>query len=261
MPDDFHLSAKKKIVRLPKKVQISVDPELENHNVLRRYVDLAKYLEFLRSRSLYFCRADGFPDKFEGVLPPGIYASMNNAHVNGHTQYDAKDFLKRVREGMYVNCWSKGAEDNMALWQLYGSASASVAITTTIEKLITCAMTWARSESLEICKVQYVDHFKNPDMVIGRFSDPLRYKHLAYEYENEVRVIISRIGHKGKKPAGIQLPTDPNGLIRSVVVAPEAPTWFYDLVVDATSKYGVTAPVRRSMLTYRPEDWPKRISS
>jgi hypothetical protein len=149
---------------------VSVDSDLREHNILRRYLDLSKFIELLRAQSLYLCRADRFPDRFEGVLTPGIRQAIDSAFAAGDAKYDADAFSRRVREGIYVNCWSLGAQDNMALWQLYGGASASVAITTTVRQLIQTTM--ARSEIVEIAKVKYIDHFKNPNMVVGSIRTP-----------------------------------------------------------------------------------------
>jgi hypothetical protein len=241
---------------MPKSIQVTVDPELKLATILRRYLDLPKYLDLLRSNAIYLRRADRFPDKFEGILPAGIRSAMNEAYSNGQSNYDADGFSQKVREGIYVNCWSLGARDNMALWQLYGSASAGVAVTTTVGKLIDVGLKWASSESVEIFKVRYIDHFKNPNMIIGTYSDPLRFKNSAYSFEHEVRIVVSRIKQnrsKSPKPEGIGLPVELEKLIRSVVVAPEAGLWFFDLVSDLTARYGVGAPVRRSKLTYLPK--------
>jgi hypothetical protein len=178
---------------MPKSIQVSVDPELKPKTILRRYLDLPKYLDLLRSNTIYLRRADRFPDKFEGILPVGIRSAMNEAYSSGQSGYDADGFSRKVREGIYVSCWSLGASDNMALWQLYGSASAGVAVTTTVDKLIDVCLKWARTESVEIFKVRYIDHFKNPDMIIGTYTDPLRFKNLAYAFEHEVRIVVSRI--------------------------------------------------------------------
>ena len=140
----------------------------------------------------------------------------------------------------------------MALWQLYGGARASLAITSTVDKLIDVALSWG--EYTHISRVRYIDHFKNPDMIIGRYFDLLEYKHKAYKFEQEVRIILPRQGAKwSKNPDGIRLPiNDLNALIRGVVVAPEAEKWFFDLVEDATRKYGVRAPVKTSKLAELP---------
>jgi hypothetical protein len=38
-------------------------------------------------------------------------------------------------------------------------------------------------------------------------------------------------------------------LIDSIYVAPDAPTWFSELVTAVAHRYGVTAPIRQSRLT------------
>lgn len=141
----------------------------------------------------------------------------------------------------------------MALWQLYGGAASSVAVTSTIDKLLAAAFHW--EETVSIHKVRYIDHFKSPNMAVGTGGgvDLLQFKHDAYAYENEVRLIVSRPKTWKTNETGIRLPLgDLNKVIRSVVVAPEAPSWFFELVEDVTKRYGVSRPVRRSKLTELP---------
>jgi len=92
-------------------------------------------------------------------------------------------------------------------------------------------------------------------MIIGHYTDLLQFKHEAYEYEDEVRVIVPRQQDGWEEnPEGIRLPIGSlSKLIRSVVVAPDASPWFFDLIKDVTRKYGVSSPVRRSKLTYLPK--------
>jgi len=227
------------------KPRIEYDPLIEGAT-FRRYLDLTKFLDLLRSRSLYFRRADRLPDKFEGALPPYIRRA----------KYDADDFIRKVREYSYINCWTLGADDNMALWHLYSSASTGVSITCTLERLIQSCRNWTEEELIEIFKVKYIDHFKNPDMIIGTYSDPLRYKHKAYLYEGEVRIVVCKINQRKLEqtmPEGIRLPVELNDFIHSIVVGPEAESWFYELVSDMTERYGLNVPVSRSELTYLPE--------
>jgi hypothetical protein len=51
-------------------------------------------------------------------------------------------------------------------------------------------------------------------------------------------------------------------LLRSIVIAPDAPPWFEKLVRQAALSYGIKAPVRRSKLaflsfTWRPPEAPR----
>jgi hypothetical protein len=233
--------------------EVSTDVDLKPGQILRRYLDLYKYLALLCSRELYFNRADRFSDRFEGALTPAFRKARNEAHRQKLVDTDADHFYRRSRIGNYANCWSLGAHDNMALWQLYGASQNAVVITTTVDKLVKTALEW--NEQILIHKVQYIDHFKNPDMIVGRYTDFLRFKHKAYRYEAELRMIVPRQHSQWENnPSAIRLPVrNLNTLFRSVVVSPEAELSFYNLIKDVSQKYGITKPIRRSKLTWLPK--------
>lgn len=237
---------------MEQKKTIFTSSDLKQHQIIRRYLDLPKFLDLLRSQSLYLRRADGFTDRFEGALTPAVRAALDEAHRSRQISYSAEEFHRRARGGSFVSCWNLGAKDNMALWNLYGGAATSVVVTSTIGRLLAAAFEW--NEEVVIHKVRYIDHFKNPDMIVGSATDLLQFKHEAYRYEAEVRVIVSRQGNWQANPPGIRLPLgDLSSVIRSVVVAPEAAPWFFELVEDVTRKYGVSSPVRKSKLTELPK--------
>ena len=161
-----------------KPVQVSATPGLRRNAIVRRYMDLAKLLDLLHSKSLYLRRADGFADRLEGALFPAFRRSIDQSHARGELEHDAEYFYRRARLGSYVSCWTIGAGDNMALWQLYGGTRTSVAVTTTVGQLIHLCLGWGRNSLLQ--KVDYVDHRKETTFVIGRYTDTLRYKNVAY---------------------------------------------------------------------------------
>lgn len=230
--------------------EVTVDVDVKPKMILRRYIDLPKFLDLIHTRALYLQRADGFSDRFEGALTPAIRKALNEAHKNGTSKRSANDFYRRGRLGNFVSCWTISARDSMALWQLYGGLKTCLAITTTVDMLIKVAHSW--KENASICRVQYVNHPKSPDMVVGRYIDMLRYKHEAYAYEKELRLIIPRQGGRlDDNPRFLRLPLiDVGNLVRSVVVAPEAEDWFYDAVADLVRRYDLNAPVRRSKLAF-----------
>lgn len=172
------------------KAEVHRDTDLKDGTQLRRYLDLPKYIALLRSSSVYLQRADRFTDKFEGALTPAIRRAIDSAWAEDCGAESAEVFYRRCRMGTFVSCWTLGAKDNMALWQLYGGASTSVAVNTTVRRLTSVCLTWGELVLLQ--KVRYIDHFENPNMAIGRYSDPLQFKHEAYDFEREVRVMLPR---------------------------------------------------------------------
>ncbi|NJN36154.1 MAG: hypothetical protein HC794_02730 [Nitrospiraceae bacterium] len=190
-------------------------------------MDLAKFLDLLRTRKFYLRRADLFADKLEGALPPG-HRQLLDAVSRVTTRIpDANAYQRRARMGTFASCWTIGAHDNMALWQLYGGASTSIAITTTTAQLAKCVSSWG--ERVVIKKIEYVNHRKRFEAAIGRYTDPLEFKNIAYAFEKEARLMVSRhLQGWENNPQELRLPiSDLNALIRSVVVAPEAQPWFY----------------------------------
>jgi len=177
---------------------------------------------------------------------------MDEAYKAGSIDYNADAYYRKSRTGVFASCWSLGAQDNMALWQLYGGASRAVAVTTTVGRLVRVALHW--NENVIIHKVKYINHFSNPDMIVGHYTDMFQYKHLAYSFEDEVRILIPQYeGNWEENPKAIRRPVAPlDKVIRSVVVAPEADAWFFELVKDVTQRYRPTVPVRRSKLTHLP---------
>jgi hypothetical protein len=226
---------------------ITSDPEIKSTAILRKYMDLSKLLDLLYSKDLYFRRADGFSDRLEGALFPSLRTLIDESHLKGDIKYNSDAFYRSAREDNYVSCWTFGARDNMALWQLYGDIKTSVAITTTLDRIVN-AFEWDRS--IHIHKVKYVDHKKVKNYIIGAPREVLQYKSDAYVFEKELRIVASH-QDKDEHSMGVRMPLkDINNLIRSVVVAPDADISFVEAVSDLCKRYGLTAPIRRSKLSF-----------
>lgn len=88
--------------------EVISSPGLKSSQILRRHMDLAKYIDLLRTQSLYFRRADKFPDRFEGALTPVIRRAIDDAYQDGHTDENADAFYRRARAGsrFMLDYWS-----------------------------------------------------------------------------------------------------------------------------------------------------------
>jgi len=235
--------------------RLTSDQALRDSRVLRRYLNLSKFIDLLRTQSLYFRRADLFQDKFEGSFTPSLKAAIEEAYSVNKSDFSYEKFKKELREGVYVNCWSLGINDNMALWELYGKSDASVAVTTTVGRLRKELKESHLPGMTNICKVQYIKHWRDPTISIIPYSNIFRYKVVAYDFEREVRIIHDRLEQnfkKSDKETGVLLKVHLNRLLRSIVVSPSAQPWFIDLVKDVTQRYGITTPVKLSKLAIDP---------
>lgn len=213
-------------------------------------MDLPKLLDMLHSSSLYLRRADGFSDRLEGTYPKSYRNILDTEYNRGESEYDGEEFYRRSTAGNYVSCWSIGATDNMALWQLYGGTRTSIAITTTLHRLASVCRLWRRETV--ISQVKYIDHRKWNCNGIGidGYTFPLEHKNIAYTYEQEIRIIVPhQVSNWKDNPMAIRLPLyNINSLVRSVVVSPDAEIEFKEAIQDLCSKYGLSAPVRTSVL-------------
>lgn len=227
---------------------ITADKDIRQESVLRRYMDLPKLLDLLHTRSLYFRRADLFSDRLEGALFPSFRRSLDEAFARKEVLHDADHFYRQARMGNYVSCWTVGDRDNMALWQLYGGVKTSIAVTTTVGRIVRCAVDW--NQSTHLYKVKYVDHRRVQSYIMGDFTDVLQYKSDAYKYERELRVVVPQNDGWEKNPNGIWLAL-PNidALVRSIIVAPESDPSFLEAVRGLCKRYDLKAPVRLSKLS------------
>ena len=232
--------------------QVISDVDIKENAILRRYMDIPKLLDLLYFRKLYLRRADGFTDRLEGALFPSLRTQVDQVQAEGQSTYDADYFYRRARIGNYVSCWTRSGKDSMALWQLYGGVHNSVAITTTVKRILDVALNWDRNVFIRL--VKYVDHLNMKSFLIGDYADVLKYKREAYRYERELRIIVPQQDCDWQSnPMGLRLPVpDLGSLIRSVVVAPEASDEFFEATKSLCSKYGLSAPVRRSKLAFVP---------
>jgi len=228
---------------------------LRRDTVLWRYLDAAKLFDFFENSTLFFCRADHFSDKFEGAFTPSLRDQISAAHARGEIDYDYEQFKRRMRESVFINCWHRNQDDSAAMWALYGKSECAVALTTTVGQL-TDIVTDIEEHRISIARVEYVKHWSDPKLDVSPdYTRIFSYKTKAYEYEKEVRVIIDRT--RAAPPAdpsrpGIVVPIDAGRLLRSIVIAPDAPPWFEQLVRQSARRYGIRAPVRRSRLATDP---------
>ncbi|MBK0392107.1 hypothetical protein [Ramlibacter algicola] len=237
------------------KGKVAVSDKLKDADVLWRYVDTARFLDFLETKALFFCRGDQFEDKFEGAFTHSLRDAIESAYLSNKIDYTYESFKKELRRRVFVNCWHNGRDDSMAMWKIYGQSPCAVALTTTVGRLKEALESQLLPYHLRIERVEYVKHWRDPKLNIKPYSRVFSYKTTAYAFEKEVRVILDRSlddAQDAVLETGIPVPISVPKLLRSVVISPEAPKWFSNLVTLVAARYGLQADVRHSKLSLEP---------
>jgi len=97
--------------------------------VIWRFMSMRKFVDLMNTGELYFCRADLFEDKSEG-LPPDNYYPFPNLHpLDVHDRRridDSVGCVAQFREAFYVNCWHLFRQETWAMWEKYGEDGVAV---------------------------------------------------------------------------------------------------------------------------------------
>ncbi|MEX2036885.1 MAG: hypothetical protein WEA28_17015 [Xanthobacteraceae bacterium] len=147
----------------------------------------------LENGGLYFSRGDLLEDRFEGSYTnstiqkrPQIYQvfadqlNKNGDPVTGdELSQEVADLFRKSVNLVYVNCWHQNEYESVAMWKLYAPANESIAIVSTVKKLID-----ALDDSCIVSSVTYLDYGKDHIDDWNMFSGFL-HKRISFEHERE----------------------------------------------------------------------------
>lgn len=233
------------------------DEQVRADEALWRYFRADRFVSALQSCLLHFPSAHQFTDPFEGAvavqqndLPPDPRYPEPNSFEKAFEQ------LRRLTK---INCWHCAAYESDAMWKLYAADRKGVAIRTTAARLQAALQPFRLSpeygeEKPYWGKIRYVDlHAERLQVGMER---RFFYKHRAFEWEREFRVIISlRMAEEfGVRVPdnGIYVPFHPTELIESVYLGPELPGEDRKSVIDACTRTSLDERVLTSTLLGTP---------
>jgi len=218
-------------------------------------MDFAKFVDLLETGCLKLTRANKFPDKFEGSFTPTIKKAIEKAYADNNIKCSYRHFKSELRNNVYISCWQNSTKDSMAMWQLYGQSNCGIAVTTTVPRIHRAIMESKYHNSAYIRRVNYIDHSADPEIDIQPYSTVFSYKHDAFEYEKEVRIILDRFDlgfNKENNVEVIALQVDLPHFLSGIFVSPSAPEWFRELLKKVIKKYAFDFEVERSQLSMEP---------
>lgn len=249
--------------------------------VIWRYMDLSKFLDILVYKNLVFPRLDQFEDVYEGHPSKFLdaishaFSDPDSIYMRDEVEKSIKLFFKLIKVRGYVSCWHGAKHESAGMWKLYCKTDESLAIKTTVGKLKQSLKTPNSDlvNTIEIGQVDYKDNceeLKNKFLEISRKKDCIKVgyanvvfsKRPSFEHEKEIRVIafnqdkimdsenknMSETNLKLTTPAIQRIECDVDQMIDEVVIAPDAPQWFVELVSELIKKLEYSFPVNQSEL-------------
>ena len=231
------------------------DPDAQ----LWRYMDFAKLVDLLESRSLFFSRADKLGDPFEGSYSEAnlrLRPEMYGEHAAAVTE-QLSQVMREMPRFTIINCWHLSDYESAAMWEKYSAAGYAIAIRSTFRRFTASLMC---EEKVYAGLVNYVDYAKDVIPESSTFY-PFLHKRLSFQHEREVRAIMQAIPwgkdntpefEKDSWRAGRAVSVDLERLIEAIYVAPYAPDWFIPLVDRLQRRLDLSFDVRHSDLERDP---------
>jgi hypothetical protein len=227
--------------------------------VLWRYLSLARFMDLLEHRALWFSRMDQFEDPLEGIFTDAELEQMASLSVSsalpilgfsraaGTVKDDTQSFLRiiaMIRVSHFVSCWREGPHESMAMWDIYGKGDGKIAIKSEAGRLKDAFATY--KGRIYFGRVEYIP-WNTATWPHNALLHCFR-KDRSYEHESEVRAVIS--GFQNPKipmdASGIEVSVDPSRLVTEVVVGPREQEETVKLVETILQRYGLTVLVSAS---------------
>src|SRR5258708_1924748 len=179
--------------------------------------------------------------------------------------YHIRQNYEQNRRGVFISCWHMNEFESAAMWSQYTSSNNAVAIRSTYNRLADCLsspppikgftvpfggemMTMEPLKPL-IGVVKYITYAPPATFPQDNLLYPFLHKRKSFEHEHELRAIIwtnlpTIIGHPSVTPPLPELPAglgvkidDLSKLVEDVIIAPEADSWYKELVEKILEKY------------------------
>lgn len=233
-----------------------------------RYMDVAKFVSLLTTRSLYFaCPTTQFQDPFEGWLPKSHIEALSNTlqnHLGNPLVALRKEFVSRgipldtfdrVRSTLAdqlrnastkatarfgVSCWHESEYESDAMWKLYSASGRGIAIESTVGQLMASVES---RKGVIVDRVRYIDFDQDP-VEKGHKHYGLFIKRKSFEHEKEVRATIL-LQQEGQ---GASVPCDLDVLVSRIHVSPLTDCVFNSELEALCSEYHLDKSIRRSSL-------------
>lgn len=215
-------------------------------------MDFTKFVSMLSSSSLYFSRADRLGDRFEGSMPKGnishrpeIYSTIPEAQRE-YVITETVRFRQRLILNTYINCWHMNMHESAAMWRLYSSSNASVALLSKYSRLVDVL-----DKETYVGVVRYID-YEHALIPENNILWPFMFKRMSFSHECEIRAVIMDMPPKSSQTDGLHKQVKLADLVEKVYISPEAPKWYFELVSSVVKRFGLDLEILQSSLSAEP---------
>lgn len=220
---------------------------------LWRYMSLAKFIHLISTSSIYLPQSSQFEDPMEGHLPESIFLEFQkrlekSQHITETNKKYELATLKNYSNFTLVSCWHASQHESEAMWKLYSKDNQSIAIQTTVHKLVPSL--GRLPEHARAGFVKYID-FKNPPKYFK--IDPIYTKRNSYSHEKEFRIAFTQQS-LFPKSEGDTFNCDINKLITSIHISPWSDRLFTHAVEEVSKKF-LESPVIHKSELLQPPNW------
>jgi len=170
--------------------------------------------------------------------------------------------VKELRKRTFAHCWHVQAVESVAMWKIYGGSKNAIVVKSTFAKfkrvLERIKITEYPHSKIHVNEVVYINHHEK-ESYSKAVRELTRNEYLGHEvfffflkqepfqHEKEIRALFqvpSKSKKKGAYTEEISLPE----LIDSVVIQPNSPKWFKEVVKKALEKFQPTISIDSSQL-------------
>jgi hypothetical protein len=244
--------------------------EITSNFKVVRYLDIVKFISMLQKETIFFCRLDKLEDKFEGTSPKpdkkiqelfyrqiyeaGHFKSENIEESVKKDMRDRNDMEERFKKLCCISCWNKFDHESYAMWKIYSDMNKGIMITSSIDNLHRAFEN--TSEKVQLTEIKYIDPETDFTGDPGNLNSPVLYKHKAYSFEDEIRLIhqvntedkFDYDWDSEKNKSGKSLKINLDFLVDEVILSPFAQPWFFEMIKDLMDKYNLNKPLKYSIL-------------
>jgi len=227
-----------------------------------RYMDFAKFVSLLSTKTLWFARADRLQDDpleaVSEVIPYIAPVEPNpGEQIYSVAAEAARRQLKDLNKKIFINCWTKREDQSTAMWKLYATHERGVAIQSRVQRLDNAIKLpdGVDRQQLHLAAVEYVPTDTRQTSDLARFvpfplsevMKPAFMKRACFDHEHEWRAALLQWNPDltFRDVHGIDVSVDIEELIEDVWVSPVAERFFKDAVEWVMSTQGLKREAKK----------------